>query len=133
MSEHNPIEWARPILEDWAKDAGVRIQWLHEWTRDGLHHVTAFGLDSANAHRHNTVSWPLGEAPHAGVRIQWLHEWTRDGLHQAPHLRLDPNIDRMADRLAKECIRLFGTRWSQESARCFARVALDEAKRMRGE
>jgi hypothetical protein len=111
MSEQSPIEQARPALEEWAKDAGVRIQWFHEWTDRGSHVVTAFGFDSANAHRHNSVLWPLGEM-----------------LHVLP----DPHVDRMAGRLAKECVRLFGTPWTQESARCFARVALNEARRMSG-
>ena len=59
MSTKPPIEQALPILEDWAKEDGVVIEWFHEWARGWRQYVTAFGFGRDGSFRHTTVSWPI--------------------------------------------------------------------------
>lgn len=52
MTDDQFIEDAKPILEMLAKNDGVEIMWFHPWTRDGVHHVTAFSLLEHTAWHH---------------------------------------------------------------------------------
>jgi hypothetical protein len=34
---------ARPLLDDWARELGITIEWVHNWEKDGTLRTTAFG------------------------------------------------------------------------------------------
>ena len=34
---------ARPLLDDWARELGITIEWVHNWEKDGTLRATAFG------------------------------------------------------------------------------------------
>lgn len=33
----------RPLLDDWASELGIEIEWVHGWQKDGTMRATAFG------------------------------------------------------------------------------------------
>ena len=51
----NNIDHARPLLEDWASEFGVKIAFFHDWTDSSEFRVTAFGYDKGGKAKHMTV------------------------------------------------------------------------------
>lgn len=44
-----------PILEDWAREVGVKIEWIHLWQTKDSERATAFGYAADGRAMHNTL------------------------------------------------------------------------------
>lgn len=51
-------EQARPLIDDWAADYGVTIEFVHEWAKDATRRVTAFGYDNSGGAMTSTIVVP---------------------------------------------------------------------------
>lgn len=51
-----------PILDDWANEIGVKIEWCHFWRHQRSNRFTAFGYDKSGLPHHNTLVLPDADA-----------------------------------------------------------------------
>jgi hypothetical protein len=89
MSEKSPTEQARPILEDWAKEERVMIEWFHEWRKpppstrcDEQQEYVANGLMTGPAERGEL---PLGKCFEHSLRNHVYQAVTAFGYDAAGH------------------------------------------------